>query len=440
MLCSCGGRDPYVCSSSSQCIAGGVAGVCEPSGFCSFDDPSCPGGRKYDPSAGGGLGGTCVAVDAGVDPEGCIESVAYGRHFGCVLATGGTVWCVGANGRGQIGFGLAGASNVLAWMQVRDSTTSNPITDATAIGAGGEHACAVRTGGTVWCWGRGELGQIGNNATADATAAAQVRREIDDAPLANVVEIDGGFEHTCARDTSGEVWCWGANQHNQLGDTTTLQRNRAVAVLAGAVELSVGRDTTCARKANDEIWCWGRNPDGQIGDGSTGNKPAPTLAGSGKAVSAGGWAVCRIESGDTVACSGSPWRGRLGNGGANDTADQPTPAQVPVGRDGPALAGVVELALGGASCARLADGTVKCWSDNTHGVSGTGASAPYPRTVRRADGSPLDRVDRLWAGFSHVCARRDGAIECWGRGLSGEFGDGKLEDRGAATPLELACP
>ena len=463
----CGGRDAYHCTSSDQCIGNGARGVCEPSGYCSFDDPSCSTGRRFEDHAGGGLAGTCVDIDAGVDNpvcgavdqaccasgpacvangvctsgtcKACVADLAFGRHFGCVLEADHTVWCAGENTKGQIGFGLAGMNNVTAWMQVRDATTSQPLTDATAIGTGAEHACAIRAGGALWCWGGNAFGQIGNNMIVDSPAAVRVLKEADNTPLVDIVEVGGGLDFTCARNSGGTVFCWGRNQANQVGDNTVTQRNRAVEVITGAVELHVGRQSTCIRKANDETWCWGLGAYGQIGDGTTTNKPVPTMVGMSKMVDIGTDAQCRINMDDTVSCNGDTWRYRLGNGGTNTDVRAVSPTQVLATPTEP-LANVAEIALGGASCARLADGVVKCWTDNTHGQSGVGAASQFPQTPRRFDGTPLDHVDKLWAYFSHLCARRtNGEIDCWGRGLNGEWGNGKLEDIGVATPLAFTC-
>lgn len=68
VLVSCKASGSFDCETSDQCTAGAAQGTCEPTHFCSFPDPGCPQGRRYDPSAGNGLGGQCVGddVDAGM--------------------------------------------------------------------------------------------------------------------------------------------------------------------------------------------------------------------------------------------------------------------------------------------------------------------------------------------------------------------------------------
>lgn len=65
LLGGCLRSTEFHCIDSTQC--GG--GVCQPVGFCSFDDSGCPTGQRFGDSAGS-LAGTCVAgdgIDAGVD-------------------------------------------------------------------------------------------------------------------------------------------------------------------------------------------------------------------------------------------------------------------------------------------------------------------------------------------------------------------------------------
>lgn len=66
-LFGCATRE-FHCASSDQCRTGDRTGTCEPTGFCSFGDVTCPSGQRYDDSAGV-LGGACVDVSAGGDRD-----------------------------------------------------------------------------------------------------------------------------------------------------------------------------------------------------------------------------------------------------------------------------------------------------------------------------------------------------------------------------------
>jgi len=57
------GASVFACSSDAQCQAGAVAGQCQPSGYCSFPDESCPGGQRYGAAAPDDLANACVAAD-----------------------------------------------------------------------------------------------------------------------------------------------------------------------------------------------------------------------------------------------------------------------------------------------------------------------------------------------------------------------------------------
>lgn len=71
-LTGCAKVDAFVCEGDQQCVDGGKLGACEPSGFCSFPDPKCPGGKRYGEYAGDELAGACVEGE-GATGGGCEE-------------------------------------------------------------------------------------------------------------------------------------------------------------------------------------------------------------------------------------------------------------------------------------------------------------------------------------------------------------------------------
>ena len=61
----CSSTSAFSCMDDGECNLGGNAGYCVSPGFCAFDDPACPSGRRYGSYAGIGLADECVPGDAG---------------------------------------------------------------------------------------------------------------------------------------------------------------------------------------------------------------------------------------------------------------------------------------------------------------------------------------------------------------------------------------
>jgi alpha-tubulin suppressor-like RCC1 family protein len=124
---------------------------------------ACWGNNAFGQLANGSNGGfsdTPLLLGGGL-----IDAVGLnaGGIYTCALRVLGRVICWGDNTFGQLGIGNAGG--------LRDSpiavSTASGLIDATAVSAGGAHACALRADGAVFCWGSNESGQIGTGSSGD---------------------------------------------------------------------------------------------------------------------------------------------------------------------------------------------------------------------------------------------------------------------------------
>ncbi|MGE3546449.1 MAG: RCC1 domain-containing protein, partial [Kofleriaceae bacterium] len=321
VVAGCGEPAAYVCTRDDQCIQDGVAGVCR-DGACSFVEACGGAGQACCTTETACASGTCI--DGGC--RSCIQDVAFGRRFGCVLKTDGTIWCAGENLSGQLGSGTAGDDRPTR-EPVRTVVDNAIIDDAIQIALGKAHGCAIRADTSVWCWGANHVGQLGNGTTNTLQPGA-VQVLAGGSPLLGASEVRSGSAHTCAITTAGDVYCWGYNAEGELGDGLTATRDQAAPVLTapmgsvftGARSLASSAGTNCVHRGIDEVWCWGADNHGQFGFGTLGSHPSPALIGNAPAFALGHGQICLVRAA-SVECTGGAAHGSLANGEAGGALD-----------------------------------------------------------------------------------------------------------------------
>lgn len=274
--------------------------------------------------------------------------------------------------------------------------------------------------------------------------------------------------HTCARLQTGQVKCWGQNGFGELGVGDANNRGTTPAEMGDnlpAVDLGPGRTATkifagtrvsCAILDDGNTKCWGANTNGELGLGdnvSRGTLPAdmgvnlPSIDfGARKAtqLELASQYGCALLDDASVKCWGTNTVGQLGLG--DRTPRGSAPGQMGANLPVVSLGGnAVELsARYSHACARLDNGSLKCWGDNVFGVLGLGDTNERGSGTNEM-GASLPGLDfgagrtvvRVGAGFEHSCARLDNsAIKCWGRNEDGFLGIGDKTNRGLA-PLQM---
>ena len=339
-----------------------------------------------------------------------------------------------------------------------------------AIGVGSSTSCAIDTDGDLRCWGDGSMGALGSGSTAtigsgSGTAMTDLEPVVIPAmdPSARFVAVDGGVQFTCALDDLGSVWCWGRNEVGQLGldsDEFSIHPGSIPAPVdlgAAAMSISVGPYHSCAVLTGGAVRCWGLDQGGSLGVGRAGQEigsaanpmasvdPVDLGAGSiAVSVSAGGQHTCALLDDATLRCWGANSFGQLGLG---DTVSRGRTADS-MGDALPAVdlpSGVVSVAAGGEhTCAVLDDGALHCWGLNDFGqlglgdISNRGDSADEMGLTTEVDLGG-DAVARVATGSAMSCALlSDGEVTCWGNNTEGELGTGDLIDLGdhpTETPI-----
>lgn len=334
-----------------------------------------------------------------------------GDYHSCAVRTDGTLWCWGENSYGQLGTG-----------DTTDRSTPTRVGSLTtwaSVETGADHTCAIRTDRTLWCWGYNSFGQVGIGNRTDQLTPAQVGTSAGWASVAT-----SGF-HTCALRTDGTLWCWGDNYYGQSGvgaDAGATVTTPAQVGTATWASVGGGIRHTCAIRTDRTLWCWGANYYGQVGIGNEINQPTPVRVGTDTWASVSpGWYyhTCAIRIDGTLWCWGSiP---------GLTTSDRTVPTQV-----GSVTAWASVEAGGFQTCAIRTDGTLWCWGGNSFGQLGTGDSTDQSAPVQ--EGTAATTWAQVSTGVHHVCAlRADRTLWCWGANGDGQLGTGDTTARSTPT-------
>ncbi len=232
-----------------------------------------------------------------IDVGAAVTHVECGTSHVCAITDGGGVVCWGSNANGQLGRGNIDdiGDNELP----SSGSTTNVGAPVTHLSAGLYHVCALTDQNAARCWGANESGELGYGNTADV-GNDEAPSTAGDLELGAVAAVSAGgifwyddsgiyfHGHSCGVLTTGDVRCWGNNDHGQLGiaDTASIGDNEDPSVTADlgapAKGIAVGGFHSCAVLESGEVTCWGGNARGQLGRGNTadiGDDETPASAG-----------------------------------------------------------------------------------------------------------------------------------------------------------------
>jgi alpha-tubulin suppressor-like RCC1 family protein len=349
-----------------------------------------------------------------------------------------------------------------------ETSAGTCVAGVVAAAASGDHTCALRQGGSVQCWGKNTSDDLGSADTTDVFLPLPPGTTLAHAlnpALGPTVSIGAGHTFTCALLEGGNIYCWGSNDHGQLGQGPGAASPGLIDLGGGtagyrAVSLAVGWSHACAALANGSVKCWGDNTYGQLGigdtrdrgllDGDMGDNLPTVPLGDGdtaRAVAAGASHSCALLEDRSMMCWGRNQYGQLGVESTTNLGDGDHPLGDPARR---AMVGqdreVFGIAAGGDhSCALLDGGQLRCWGLNTNGELGIGSTNPIVGDGPGTLGNMLPVVNvgtgrtvrGVVCGIQHMCALLDNRqVKCWGDASVGQLGLDSTVGRGG-SPADM---
>ena len=275
----------------------------------------------------------------------------------------------------------------------------------------------------LWVWGTGGSGRLGGNTTISRSTPVTTF-----AGGANWKQVACGFEHTAAIKTDGTLWTWGGGLSGQLGNNTTISRSTPVTTFTGGTDwkqVSSGYRHSAAIKTDGTLWTWGDNGYGQLGNNTTTFRPTPVTTFAGgtnwKQVAGGNGHTAAIKTDGTLWTWGSGGSGRLGN---NTTTDRLTPVTTFAGGTNWKQVACADK----FTAAIKTDGTLWTWGSN-NGDNTT--IARFTPVTTFAGGTNWKQVS---CGSNHTTAiKTDGTLWTWGVNFYGQLGNNTVTDR--STPV-----
>jgi alpha-tubulin suppressor-like RCC1 family protein len=307
------------------------------------------------------------------------------------------------------------------------------------IGTSNSTQYALLTNGSLYAWGLGTQGQLGDGSTVNSfTKPVQVQFP-PGVKIASIPADAMPFDAALAIDTEGNVWGWGQNGEGELCLRNTRTYITPVELPLTHVTAVAGASNHALYDADGTVYACGNNSAGDLGDGGTRNSMTPVkVAGlDGSLVTE---LVASFANSGALLSNGEyfDWgydgSGQLGDGQFERSSDVPVRVKLP--------APVTQVAQGGSiwengqTVAQLSDGSLWSWGANSHGQLGDGTTQPQASPARFYSPPGVTYQYLATGAITSYAISTAGNVYAWGASPVGQVGDGTL--RTTLSPVRVA--
>jgi len=377
------------------------------------------------------LGRKLLAVAAGLGLALVPVVLASGSASARQLASGGRA--APAAGRSVAFWGTFAGSRSRHLSPVT-VTLPAPVAE---VGTSNTDVYALLASGSVYAWGMGTRGELGDGGSASSLATPVRVKFPAGVTIASIAVNSGPWDTAFAIDTTGHVWGWGANGSGDLCLGNSAEHRTPVRLPFTHVTAVAGAADHATYDAGGRLYSCGMGVYGELGDGSTSDSRVPVrvagLSGASvTALTAGfGTAGALLSDGEYY-----DWgENNLGQLGDGTTRDSGVPVRVK-------LPGPVSQAFAGGNdpedgqtLARLAGGSVYAWGADQAYQLGNGKHAAEPSPVKVTPPAGVSYQAVASGGNTSYGVSTASEVYAWGGGDAGALGDGGTGT--ARTPVKV---
>ena len=361
----------------------------------------------------------------------------YGKEVFSINEESYSIWSFGWSNYGNLGQNNQNVK-ISSPTQIGSGTDWKTLNDGQSSGVSISWSSAIKTDGTLWMWGGGWTGQLGQNDIVNRSSPTQIPGTW------SYITNGGGGNSVAAINTDGELYTWGYNFYGQLGQNVGVAwpgPNSNLGTLSSPTQ--VGSDTTwksvhagnegyLSLKTDGTAWGWGTNQYGNIGINDNTKRSSPTqLPGTTWSdFDMGQWNVAALKT------DGSLWTwgtGQDGGGGQNNTTTYSSPMQVGTDTTWKAISAGYYGVL-----ATKTDGTLWTWGSNSYGKLALNQAGPGSSNSRSSPtqvGTGTDWAKGTSNRYGGFALKNDGSVWSWGRGVYGIQGTNDQITR--SSPVQI---